>query len=198
MIELGHYGLHWLHGVAVLLQGKGPETAIPSLIVEAKLAGRGRCNHQIDLWADEELPSELADDPLIKAMMPLPRDGLVPFLDETEVPLWALARMSSPITSIFRPLWSLTPFALQRELNATNVQPLVLTDIQSQHRILLDQVLAIARYSPRPVLLVGSPLVSNRPGMERITTSVPADAELIPWEAIGATLIRNHMLGIIR
>lgn len=194
MIELGHYGLHWLHGVAVLLQGSGPQTAIPGLKVEAKLAGRARCNHQIDLTATAELPD--LSDPLIQAMLPVPRSGPVPFLDDPSgaATIWPLARMSSPITSIFRPLWSMTPYALERELSASNVQPLVLMDVQSQHRTQLEHALSFARFSPRPILLVGSPLVPNRPGMERITTSAVID-ESLPWEAIGATVLRRRMLG---
>ncbi len=118
----------------------------------------------------------------------------VDFGDEP-LPLGTLSRMSSPIRSIIRPLWSLTPFQLQQELLTTNVQPLVLFDIQSHHRPQLDRALTLAVNSPRPVVLVGSPMVPTRPLMERITPCVEIDPSL-PWEAIGATLLRNHMLRI--
>jgi hypothetical protein len=193
MLELGHYGLHWLPGeIAVLMQGSGPETAF-GLEIEAVRIGKGRCNHRINLSAVADLPD--LSDPLIQAMLPLPRQGAIPWIDKGDKQALAtLARMSSPIQPTVRPLWSMTQHMLLNELAATNVQPLVLTDIEPQHRHLVERVIALAATAPRPVLLEGSPRMPQRPGFERITTSVEIDPSL-PWEAIGATVLRRTMLG---
>lgn len=196
MIELGHFGLHWLPGeIAVLMQGSGPATAI-GLDVEAEFTGRGRCNHRIDLSAAGTLP-DIMDDPLVRAMRPLPRRGRVPwFAHADKAILSALARMSSPIQPVVRPLWSLTSAALQRELMTSNVQPLVLTDIQPQHRRLLDPLLQQSSLVIRPIVLSGDPRVALRPEAERQETNLTHDVVGLPWEAIGARVLRNHMLRI--
>lgn len=109
-----------------------------------------------------------------------------------------LARMSSSTRLATIPLWSVPPERVIRALEQTNVQPLLLTGIQPDHRNKLDRILEAAPLMPRRLLLQGSPHVILRPGTVKITSTLGGasfdDFADLPWEAYGAHLLKRYML----
>ena len=83
---VSHYGIHWDdNGVAWLLQGRGSTNAIglkerPPFKVQLPTKDR-HCNHQVPTAAPVpndyhwEFFTQLLDDELVRAMMPVPKDA---------------------------------------------------------------------------------------------------------------------------
>ena len=109
-----------------------------------------------------------------------------------------LSRMSSPIQGIVRPIWSQPPAVLMEELKTTNVQPLVLVDVQPKHTQIVDKLTTLSGFSPRRLLLVGVG-IALPPEVPTIATRINTfdlnDLMTLPWEVFGATLVRKHMRG---
>lgn len=155
-----------------------------------------RCNHAIDI--DETSDEELIDDPLVKAMVPLPPTSsqLSYFEDprgELKLPLLALSRMSWPIRSIVMPAWTMTLDGLYRELNATNVQPLVLTDAGPMVTSLIRACHQLAGNIPRHLIVTGAPMPLPSSFVRLKTELHGQDLNGIEWEGIGARLLREEM-----
>lgn len=212
-----HYGIHWSdQRVAFLMQGRGGTNAIglrerPPFNV--RLPGGARhCNHQIPLA--NPVPNdyhwdyfiELLDDPLVRAMLPTPKvDGGVYFLEDENDSLVSLlvylSKLSSPIYNVVIPVWTLTVDAIIKELQMTNVQPMVITQLEAKHSDVLAQVAKAAVYAPRKVLFSGKGDVVVPPAVKRITTQLNSgkydvnDLAMLPWESLGATVIRKYMRG---
>lgn len=192
-------GLHWADGgIAFLIQGPNVQNAL-NMALDCPFPAERETTHRIDLQtmqASHDFPSH----PLVDAMSPVPKapgDQIV-FLTagpNDKTILATLARMSSPTRVPMRPMWSMEPRHLLGLLDETNVQTLVLCDIGLDDRKKLDRVIETAESSPRKILLHGNPQVILPPTVTR--TRVPTwhlpDVVALPWEAHGATLLRNHM-----
>src|SRR5690606_12205150 len=145
-------------------QGRGGTNAIglrERAPFQVELPNRSKhCNHQIPL--STPVPNDhhwdfflqLLDDPLVRAMLPIPKKaGGVYYLadpnGEALDVLLMLSKLSSPIYSTVVPVWSLTEQAIITELQQTNVQPLVLTQMEPKNSDLLSRVARAAVHLPR-------------------------------------------------
>lgn len=212
-IEVGTYGLHWTpDGIAYLHQGR---SAMNFLSLKAPspfaviLPRRMMCNHLFPTGAAVPDPMHwsqfqaLARDPLVQAMLPIPKPDheagvyvMEDTNDELNLTLLTLSRMSSPLAPIVRPIWHYTPTDLNIELDRTNVQPLVLTQANPKHQKLLDGIISQARYSARRVVITGTAdLVVSKPAV-RLRTGLLAGEEghivSLPLEALGMTVLKRH------
>lgn len=198
-------GIHWEGDIAFLMQGSKTQTAFDFEVPCPFTPSKVPCSHRIDLR--QELDPDIlerfpADDPLVKAMSPVPKhlSDKVSFVvfDDYQILIATLARMSSPVSLPIAPFWSMRPDKIIRELQSTNVQPLVLTGVQTTHRGPLDLVLQAAPFLPRRLVLQGERGVILRPEAVKITTTIAttnvSDFIALPWEAYGSHLLRHHML----
>jgi hypothetical protein len=96
-------------------------------------------------------------------------------------------------------MWNIKPPVLLNELETTNIQPLVVTDCMPKDSSLIRQVADMGAYKPRTVVFAGASDVILPPTVQRIQTRLTADdfsqSDMItlPWESIGATIIRKYM-----
>jgi hypothetical protein len=211
---VAHYGIHADEiGVMFLEQGRGSTNAVglnkKSGLVVKLPSGKKHCNHMIPLSipvpADQHWDAfaALLDDPLVRAMLPIPKaDGGVYFVEtqpNLDQVLVLLSKMSSPIHNIVVPAWMLTPQAIVTELQSTNVQPFVIVGVEPQHSQMLSQVAQAAPFLPRKVVFVGTSDVIVPPNVQRLKTKLAsqayqmADLMVLPWEALGAVVVRKFM-----
>jgi hypothetical protein len=211
--EIGTYGLHWTaDGIAYLHQGRSAlnflslKAPSPFVVIPSR---RVPCNHLFPTGAAIPDPlhwsqfQALARDPLVQAMLPLPKDdneaGVYVMEDtnnELNLTLLMLSRMSSPLAPIVRPIWHYTKADLNIELDRTNVQPLVLTQANPKHQRLLDGIIEQARYSARRVIVTGTAdLIVSKPAV-RLRTALLAGEEAhivsMPLESLGMTVLKRH------
>ena len=207
---VSHYGIHWApNGIAFLMQGRGGTNAVglkEKPPFEVRLPTGKHCNHQIPLaipvphdvhWLYLQ---QLLDDPLVQAMLPIPKtDGGCYFIaDEANEPyLVLLSKLSSPIYPCVVPVTTPTPEAIIQELQQTNVQPFSVTRLEAKHSSLIGQVAKSATYLPRKLVMCGQKDVVLPPVVMRIETKLDAfdmnDLVSLPWEGLGATIVRKFM-----
>jgi hypothetical protein len=193
------------------MQPDGCQTALPWSYeppFEVVAPGRMKCPHQISLDRASELPEEflgLLSDPLVREMLPVPKIarspayfGLSP-AEEEQALVWAefLERMSAPrLTRGGTPMWLVDQKALAGELMISNVAPLMLTRAEPRHTAALFQIGAMAQGSPRKLVVLGSDRLAVPPVYRRLTTALGRrDLPDFDWEAIGATVLKERMLG---
>lgn len=212
-IEVPSYGIHWsAEGVAYLHQGRNAlnflslKAPSPFVVVPSR---RAACNHLFPVSAAVPDPvhwrqfQALARDPLVTAMLPIPKaDGEagVFVMEDTNseliLTLLTLSRMSSPIQSIVRPIWHFSPNDITTELERTNVQPLVLTQATPKHQRVIDAIVEQAHYLPRRVVITGTyDLVARRPAQRLKTGLLPGSEGAIvslPLESLGVAALRRY------
>jgi len=201
-----HYGLHWDKSIAWLHQGRG---AANFLGVNQKspftVADSGMCNHLIPAAAP--IPDRLQwvefarilNDSLVQAMLPIPNGGgfyLSDAYDDLSLYLTSLARLSSPIKAIVRPLWTMTSNQIQKALRETNVQPLVLSQATAKDQKILSEIAKLINYTPRTVIVTGAADLVVPSPMQRINTDIRSmnihDLMTLPLENLGATILRRY------
>ena len=141
-------------------------------------------------------------DPLVQFRMPLPEENpadRVAFLesedDQMMYYLTTLSRLSSPIRPVIKPSWMVKTGELEKLMNESNIQPLVLFDTTPKYQEIVDQIRKVSLLTYRKVLIVGSPGVVVRPPTQRLRTGILSadlnDLMTIPLEGIGAMLLRR-------
>lgn len=217
MQKINCYGIHQdAKGIRWLMQGRGSTNAIgfrQSVPFRVVLPSQQRhCNHQIPLSApvphDQhwEYFQRLLDDDLVWAMLPLPKRSNSCFFtynttDDLTVPLILLAKMSSPIDPIILPIDTFTGEGLLKELQQSNLQPLIITGVKLEHMDLLKDIAIMVKQQPRKVLVVAEePDVIPPPTYKLVETNLDKEHVLpledlvyLPWEILGATVIRKYM-----
>lgn len=214
---VSHYGIHWDNrGVAYLMQGRGGTNAIglkQKAPFEVRLPSRKRhCNHQIPL--STPVPNDyhwdyflqLLGDPLVDAMLPIPKgDGGVYYVDDPNGDLTSylvlLSKLSSPIYPVVVPMWMTSIEAIIENLQETNVQPLVITQVEPKHGHELARIAGAAAMLPRKIVFSGSADVVVPPSMLRVKTALgdpespftETDLLSLPWENLGAAVVRKWM-----
>jgi len=207
-MEVGNYGLHWDGNIAWLIQGRGGNNFVGVKAQVPFRATGGMCNHLVPSAAPIpdrihwEMWQKVADDPLVKAMLPLPAPpGRNVFYvndpyDDLGYYLNTLSRLSSPIKPVVKPAWMFKVRDLERELHTTNIQPLVLVQADQKCQPLVDTIGKLALYTPRTVVITGKPEVVARTPIQRITSDIRStdisDLMTLPMENLGALLIRRH------
>lgn len=208
MPQVEHYGLFWDGPVAWLLQGRGGSNFVGLREKTPFRVAGGMCNHLIPPAAP--IPDrihwekflEIVNDPLVRAMLPIPRpEGSRAFFvedpyNDLAFHLASLSRLSSPIKGVVRPLWTVKVKDLEKELSSTNVQPLVLTQAEPKGQPVVDAIGDFSMMLPRTTILTGrGDMVVQKP-MQRITTQIRnfdiEDLLTLPMENIGAAVLRRH------
>lgn len=207
MIQANHFGLHWDGAIAWLVQGRNGFNFVGVNKKSPFKNPPGMCNHLVPTAAPIpdrlhwETFRKLVKDPLVQAMLPIPRpEGSRAFYvedpyDDLSVYLSTLSRMSSPITSVCRPVWMLKPKEIERELQRTNIQPYILTQMDTKHVDKLNEIAQATNYLPRTVIITGSGDVPVPPRVQKIETKIRdfplEDLLTLPFENIGSTVLRR-------
>lgn len=208
MITVNSYGLHMDGAVTWLVQGRGGQNFVGLRGNCPFRVSGGMCNHLIPAAAP--IPDRIhwenwlkvSLDPLVQAMLPLPREPLERAVfvedphDQIGLYVTSLTRLSSPINGLVKPAWMVKVKELEKEMQLSNIQPLVIVQVTSRQQVVVDAINRMVPYFPRPVVLIGGNDVVVRPPIKRIETRVK-DFDLqeimtLPLENIGATLIRRH------
>ena len=215
LIPVTHYGLHLTpDGVAYLHQGRKASNFISmrQLSPYEVLTKRGRlCPHLINAAstvpdrAHWELFLRMYDDPLVRAMLPIPkhRNELVPFISDPQgellMDLVMLSRMGGPVSPVVIPFGKLSKTIILEELTLTNVLPLVLTGVETSDQKLMNELAVESRTLPRKLIFAGDDHMVIRTPMIRITTSLwdfdSIELQSLNMETIGAAVLRRHARG---
>lgn len=206
--QISSYGLHWDGSVAWLCQGRGGNNFI-GLKAQCPffVPGRMMCNHLVPPAAPVPDPLQweafmkFFPDPLTQAMLPIPNvPGQNLFFvpdphDDLGLYLSNLSRLSSPITPTVRPIWTVKIKELEKEMNASNIQPLVLVQADQKQQEIVDTLAQMATYSARTVIVTGrSEVVASAP-FQRIQSELRDhsinDLVSLPMESLGATILRR-------
>lgn len=163
------------------------------------------CNHLIPAaapipdklqWAEF---ARILNDPLVRAMLPIPNGSgyyVADPYDDLSLYLTSLARLSSPIKPIVKPLWTMTSNQIQKALRESNVQPLVLSQTTAKDQKQLSEVAKLINYTPRTVIVTGAADLVVPSPMQRITTDIRSmnihDLMTLPLENLGATILRRY------
>lgn len=170
---------------------------------------KGKCPHAIPPGAGLRPPAKhhwsmfrsYMNDPLVTALLPLPREQKAYYLPtpkgvDAPVLLRCLERLSSPVYSWVRPLWSVTLNQLKSQLAMTNLHPVVLYGGTMEDGPTVQKYLELAHAYQRPLVIMGSAFQVLPPGVEQLETSLQeADVHSLiglPLEQLGAFLVRRH------
>lgn len=144
---------------------------------------------------------ELLSDPLVKQMLPLPReDGeVVRFFNDPALellfPLIALSRLCSPVSQVVFPIATLNPRQLSEELSLTNICPLVLIGVKPEHQMLIERTAGNSMFLPRRLVLLGESTVVAAGYIKRETTKIRGSLNSLPMENLGALILRQYARG---
>ena len=147
---------------------------------------------------------ELFPDPLVQEFLPIPRSlrDPVPFVSSAHVNdmlLFLLSKLSSPIHPIVKRFESYKISQLEVDMAITNVCPLVLTHVQTEHQAEVEAMCSIAKRSPRKLILVGDPIMVMRPPLASVDTNIEhydeATLYSLPMENLGAVALRRWARG---
>lgn len=210
-----HYGLHTSpEGVVYLHQGRGSNNFIglkqssPFAVIPRKALP---CPHLINQAAPVpdvaqwQQFSKLLNDPLVQAMLPIPKEVGEPAAylpdpqNEMMLTLVALSRMSGPIYPVVHELRKMTRAQVMHELAITNACPLVLTSVQCEDNAYINELAKEAQLMPRRLVFTGDPAVVIRHPLARIQSHLwDADRTVLvglPLENLGALLLRRFARG---
>ncbi|MES0134558.1 hypothetical protein NKJ88_06280 [Mesorhizobium sp. M0016] len=205
MIQVAHYGLHWIEGdIALLIQQDRVDHILGvQMDFDVKVIPPRRhaftCPHDISLGstADGDLP----DDPLVNAFLPTPKElgEKAMFVEDTvenKKLVHQLLRLSTPTASAaLAPLWMYRSEVFSTLLNLTNLQPLVVFGYRNELQMALSKLLEAAMFSPRRLIFMGPQWTVLRQEAERIKTSAQIeDVAHLPLEQIGAARLRQRMM----
>lgn len=209
MIRVSHYGVHWIDGIAFLEQASGSSSVtgleeLDSPFMVRPMKRGSVCPHAINLDdasltpEEEEQFSSFKDDPIVRALSPVPKpesDRFFFFPDpEGKLLPYALvlARMSSPTQPLVVPIWTQS-----FDVHLSNVAPIVITEAAPSKTKLINHITSTARLGVRTVVIIGDPAVvlsrDFKPHSTRITETKIEDLRELPWERIGSYLLRKFM-----
>ncbi len=207
MTTADHYGVHWDESVAWLVQGRKGNNFVGLKQQCPFRVNAGMCNHNFPIAAPVpdrihwDLWTKIFPDPLVQAMLPIPHEpGKNVFFiedpyNDLDQYIANLARLSSPLKSIIKPAWTVKVKALEKELNASNVQPLVLVQATQKCQEVVDTIGQLASFSSRTVVIIGSPEVVVSPPIQRIKTNIRSfsltDLTMLPIEILGVATLRR-------
>lgn len=208
MIQVEHYGVHWDGPICWLQQGRGGSNFVGSPQRSPFSNPKFACNHLVPVAAP--IPDKahwaalmkIKDDPLLQAMLPVPREVgdrafyLEDPYDDLSLYITSLSRLSSPIYSVLRPTWMVKGKELEREMMATNIQTWVVTQMDRKHTELLSAINNSTNYLPRTVLITGSSDIPIPQKIKKIETKIRsselADLMTLPFELLGTMLLRRY------
>lgn len=215
--KVKHYGLHTdSNGVKHLVQDGllgnfiGLPVPPPFLL---HLEVRKSCPHNMDPSAEPATETEwkelltMLGDPLMAAMVPLPKrpGGKVSYFDDEFQKLLMvliyLSAMSSPMRQLVHPITQIPPKKILDELSLTNVAPLVITGLMTNHQSMIERIVHESLLAPRRLILMGHPNVVAYGMFKREVTSLTKKDEeklsRMPLEKLGLTALRKYSRGEI-
>lgn len=161
---------------------------------------RRKCNHQIDLTLLPPSPGawrefmEIRSDAKVDLMLPIPRRAEGVFNINAIGPQWGLlARMSSPIHPMILPAWRVNRKELYDELQRSNIQPFVIYDVTAGDTTFIRETCQYAGNMPRT--LIYSAKEGFIPTFNSIQLPAGVKHRNLPWEQIGAEVVRRFMRG---
>ena len=208
--EVSRYGVHWAPGrIAFLEQQRGGTNAVgvrqPSPF-RVRTHRRWACNHLIATNATNPAREHLMVfrtliecNDLVRFMLPVPKAdtqaGVVHDVDLFYTTL--LLKMTSPVKlPIF---WAslANPKAIRDELEMTDVQPLVLAGVKVKHEVMARELMQVSTTHPRRLLVVTEGDVPLAPNLtiSDLLSRDRTDLLALPWETLGAIVLRAHMRG---
>jgi len=218
MSTVSSYGIHWTDdNVAFLEQGRNGINALGlkrrspfNVILKNR---RRHCNHQVNLATP--IPDdrhwnffqEIARDDLVNFMIPVPkRDGGIYVIEQDDQVvelISTLTRLSAPIHMPVLARWTINdPKDIVDEMGSTNLQPLVITDVEAKDSEMMADLCRGAIYTPRKLFIVAEKRFITPPQATRLDTMFRDPAKLdmntfskLPWESIGAQIVKKHMRG---
>jgi len=211
---VSHYGVHWAAGSIAYIEQEKSGTNALGLPEKSPFAVQlpprsGRCNHLIALAAPKPDPLHTAflaklvnEDSLVRAMLPVPKTGsggfhVVDPAGKLRLHLVLLSKLSSPIFSVVRHFASMSEEKIIGELQMTNVQPLVLTGVAAGHAPVLARIGERLGKLPRSLVLAGDDDAPLPAAIQKIETQIDsydlADLAGLPWETLGAVVVRRYM-----
>lgn len=209
MTQVECFGLHFDGPIGWLQQGRGGANFLGLNQKSPFQNPKGMCNHLIPNAApipDKfhwEPFQKLLRDPLVRAMLPIPAlPGARAFYiedpyDDLSLYLNCLSRMTAPISSICRPAWMVKTPDLEKELSRTNVQPLVITQMNTKSIALLNGIGMATNYLPRTVIVTGASDVPVPAQIRKIETHIRdypiEDLVILPLENLGVTALRRFV-----
>jgi hypothetical protein len=205
-IRKPNFGIHWQDGVAFLHQTADPEKSAPNMLglkmvspfIVQPMQRNIICNHNMPMTVSRAAPEHwvqflrLCDDPFVKAMLPIPKEGYdeLRFFNVSSLYLTLLSKTSSPTLPVVYPIDTVTTAWLTDQLTHTNVQPICLRGVTDSNRALVDQYAKLAADKPRTIVFAGE---GGAPS--RISQSNVEDLIFLPWEMLGANVVRLYMKG---
>ncbi len=190
------YGLVDIGGIWFLHQEEGgfnPMTSIESPMKVKPLVKRMTCPHSIRLPETEpEGYSDLPPTELVSAFLPLPKKRTV--LISNDLPILSdLCRLSSPCRPIVYPVWGLPKRTFRDEMSITNIAPMVMVGVNSTHTALVNDLLSVARFGDRTLILVGDSTVV----LPRCVEEVRYEGEVLDGNPneIGGWAVKQFMMG---
>ncbi len=202
MLTFDRYGVHWIEGdIALLVQhGKVDHVLGVPMHYEAtvKLPRQGfKCPH--DIRIEDAKEGNLPDDPLVRAMLPVPKEmgDKIVFVEENENNkklVSELLRLSSTSKNEIQAMWMFAPHVIAAQLRMTNLSPLVLFGYTPGLNFKIRKILDMAYYSPRKLILIGPAYAVLTTGVARCKTNLKVeDVQDLPLEAIGAWHLKQYM-----
>jgi len=213
-IQVGYYGIHWDGDTAWLQDGHSGSNAqglaIRSPFVVKPINNKLYCNFRIHLSAPviSEFAwayfLEIARDPVIQAMLPVPKNGRGLYWIEDpgghyNFVLSMLARLSSPIYPTITAAHALKLTVARDLLQESNIQPLIYTGLTYDKAQLLHLLAKEEELAPRTLILTGASDVPVPPAYKKIKFSQDllgrdvVELNQLPWESFGATVVRKVM-----
>ena len=214
MKVVSHYGVHLADdGVAYLEQARGGTNAkglaAKSPFRVTPSPSERSCNHLITLNVQNpaqrhlSIISPLFSDQLLRVMAPVPQTRAKIFYlvdpdDSFRPVISTLSRMSSPIEKISFHATEINMEQALCELATTNVQPLVIRQCTVRYAEMLRRLHQLSAYHPRTILLSGENCLDwlDIPILQSRLINVDQELmALLPWESIGAMILRSYMKG---
>ncbi len=202
MIVVDHFGLHTTEGGVPLLvqEGRVDHTLNIPLDVRVKVQKPNRnlrCPHNINL-EEGKVFRLIGNNPIVELMLPAPKPQgeKALFLEDTEANrglVGELFRLSSAKGAVMLPFWTLKGNIIHQHLRLTNITPLVLFGVPSDHMAKLRRIVDAAPFMPRRLILM-------LPGqLLRPSQLIPPsklcleDIKPLPLEQMGAGWLRHKM-----
>jgi hypothetical protein len=174
---------------------------------------KNRCPHQINVYIAQRVLSNkiwnsflrIVNDPLVQAMLPLP-NGKTYHFDQRSInnpTEWfsCLERLSSPLHTAVKPFWAETNQMVSKKLELTNIQPLVMMDLNAGDALAARRFSDLNKTCPRTLILsCTEPLVlpksvQSLSGSRLEELISLKDLISLPLEHIGSYLVGEHCKG---
>lgn len=194
------WGLHrGQDGLLWLVQPRGVENTWGVEGTPPFAGPTAACPHDVDL----RLPNPSAPtldafqqlrgaDPLLAFLAaPGPGQGLVPDAPTTRILVRLYLRLWAARAECVMPVEALSKGLLKRKLEESNLAPLVVTGCTPRFFDQARLAWVLAEAAPRKLLLLGGQVPLSQPLRAAPEHPEVEAAALLPWEALGAHLIRS-------